>query len=1115
MKRNIIYIWLLLALWLAKEARAQQVPGISYDKARSFRSERIFLEPDSSNVERYANRVAFLDGFGREYVAIDVQGSPIAGYDIVQPFHYGKDGRIDRAYLPCALAGNYGKLPENPFDPENWQLIGQDKGYAFSPITYEGRLSGRVTAQMKPGKAWHEAGKRVEYEYGYNAAGEVRLLSVTAGGTLVDGGYYPAGVLEKARVTDEDGRMAETFTDKDGKTVLSRELLGPDWLETYYAYDAKGQLRLVLPPELMNAGDGWDNEGRLGLYAWRFDYDNEGRLVEQKSPGCEPVTYKYDFYYDRVSEIQDGAMREKGGRIVFSYDSRDNRLISKAYLDTVSSGLMRMEEYIYDVAFNTFVATPGYSQGHSDNVAGKVAAIDRYPLGTNLRFRTDFYYDAEGRVIQKVEETTAEGKLRTDYKYDFAGNLVARRESHSYGGKTDVVEQEMRYDDRGRLLELEVSLNGSPCAKVSYAYDFVGRLAGTIAGKASHVYRYNAQGWLTEMEGNTFGYKLRYEAPEGEGAARYNGTISEWEWKQGTGAAMMYALEYDDLERLTGAGQWVKDGDEWENLSGNFTERGITYDRNGNLLGLERTAHGTLVDDLDYFYAGNKLTSVRENVRTSPEGDVYAPRSAASSTFEYDANGNLTKDGRNGLEIQYNCLNLPQRVSRGGDQLALFYYWADGSKARVVDSAGVARHYIGSLTYRESGSGTSELEEVLFSGGVVKIGAEGEPETFYYITDHLGSVRAIADAEGNVVERNDYYPFGAQHARSDYAQLGNRYKFNGKEEEEVGGLKWLDYGARRYDATLGRWMAVDPLGEASMGSSLFAFCSNNPVNRIDPTGMLDDEWALNIETGTVTWMSNTGGAETQIVHPVMCGSEGGLLQAGTSIFIDGEKFYHGQVGNGYGVSATDYWLWSAGGWYAVNYIYDADDLKMRREIMEGNSRVLKAAILNMENAGRMEPLTAGNYWDTYGHTTGSLMLFGDYLSMTLELSAAPRGGAPGMGGLGRMHGMIKLQAGVQQAKSLPAKQPQYTKSNLRRGQEMHTKYRADQVLEDVREKEYLLPSRRRIDFIDFENHIIYELKPNNPRAIKQGYKQLDMYLQEIMSMSKYSKYDWKTVLETY
>ena len=168
----------------------------------------------------------------------------------------------------------------------------------------------------------------------------------------------------------------------------------------------------------------------------------------------------------------------------------------------------------------------------------------------------------------------------------------------------------------------------------------------------------------------------------------------------------------------------------------------------------------------------------------------------------------------------------------------------------------------------------------------------------------------------------------------------------------------------------------------------------------------------------------------------------------------------------------------------------------------------------MERAGRMEPLTATNYWNTYGHTLGSLNLFGNYLSMTLGLSAAPQGGAPGMVGLGKMAGMNKIQAGVRQAKSLPAKQ-QYTKSNLRMGQKMHNMYRADQVIPKVKEKEYFLPSGRRIDFIDFENHIIYELKPNNPRAIKQGYKQLDMYLKEIMSMPKHNMHNWKTVLETY
>ena len=70
----------------------------------------------------------------------------------------------------------------------------------------------------------------------------------------------------------------------------------------------------------------------------------------------------------------------------------------------------------------------------------------------------------------------------------------------------------------------------------------------------------------------------------------------------------------------------------------------MSYDKNGNLLSLKRTAGGTTVDDLAYSYDGNQLASVSENIRSAGEGDVYAPGSAVSSTFEYDANGNLTKD---------------------------------------------------------------------------------------------------------------------------------------------------------------------------------------------------------------------------------------------------------------------------------------------------------------------------------------------------------------------------------------------------------------------------------------------------------------------------------------
>ncbi len=82
----------------------------------------------------------------------------------------------------------------------------------------------------------------------------------------------------------------------------------------------------------------------------------------------------------------------------------------------------------------------------------------------------------------------------------------------------------------------------------------------------------------------------------------------------------------------------------------------------------------------------------------------------------------------------------------------------------------------------------------------------------------------------------------------------------------------------------------------------------------------------------------------------------------------------------------------------------------------------------------------------------------------------------------------------------------------RLGQQMHKAYKAGDVLDGVRMKEFTLPSGKRIDFIDLENKIIYELKPNNPRAIKQGYKQLEMYKQEVESL--YGK-GFKTILETY
>jgi hypothetical protein len=92
---------------------------------------------------------------------------------------------------------------------------------------------------------------------------------------------------------------------------------------------------------------------------------------------------------------------------------------------------------------------------------------------------------------------------------------------------------------------------------------------------------------------------------------------------------------------------------------------------------------------------------------------------------------------------------------------------------------------------------------------------------------------------------------------------------------------------------------------------------------------------------------------------------------------------------------------------------------------------------------------------------------------------------------------------------------QYTKSNLRLGQQMHKSYKAGETILNKKTKEFVLPSGRRIDFLDRVNGKVYELKPNNPRAIREGQKQLQRYIEELKTVPKLKDIQWEGILETY
>ena len=268
-----------------------------------------------------------------------------------------------------------------------------------------------------------------------------------------------------------------------------------------------------------------------------------------------------------------------------------------------------------------------------------------------------------------------------------------------------------------------------------------------------------------------------------------------------------------------------------------LSERGIDYDLNGNIVTLQRfgSSAGTAEDNLLYGYSGNRLTALTGSSRGAE----------LNASYSYDAGGNMLYDGRRGLGISYNILNLPAKVVEktgatvaDGAVKAEYLYSADGIKQRVVDGAGSNGYlYLGTLVLSKSGEGYS-LASTGFGGGRIIGGANNSCLAYYYGTDHLGSVRVITDGSGSVVERNDYYPMGMRTSTGNsYPQLAtNLYKYNGKEVQTVGGLGFTDYGARMYDDFTGRWFVPDPLAEKYASMSPYMYCGGNPISMVDVDG---------------------------------------------------------------------------------------------------------------------------------------------------------------------------------------------------------------------------------------------------------------------------------------
>ena len=499
---------------------------------------------------------------------------------------------------------------------------------------------------------------------------------------------------------------------------------------------------------------------------------------------------------------------------------------------------------IPDDATTGYSEMPGYGKRYSGGCKGQLTGNWTARLTSQLAGSTYsvMYYDDRYRVIQRKGNNSLNGMEAVYTSYNFEGSPVKEKRVHSVPGQDIITEvRNHTYDLANRLLQTTYQLNDdAPVILVDNVYDEIGRLKTekrTGHSKLRTDYTYNLRSWTKGINGPLFHQTLTYQESIDGTTPCYNGNISSMTWKSGGSAAtneMGYRFTYDGLSRMKDAIYG-----ETNTLSINqnrFSEQITGYDKMGNILSLLRygqtsaTGYG-LVDNLSLVYNGNQLQSVDDHAPNSVYGNGMEFKDNANQPVEYgyDKNGNLTKDlNKNISNIRYNLINLPSQITFGDGNTIDYEYGSDGRKLRTVHQTGntiLTTDYCGNAIY-ENGS----LKLLLTETGYVSF---PDKKFHFYLKDHQGNVRVVADKDGKLEETNDYYPFGGTFTTSTSVQP---YKYNGKELDRVSGLNLYDYGARYYDATIGRWCMVDSLSEKYYSFNSYNYCGNNPARYVDPDG---------------------------------------------------------------------------------------------------------------------------------------------------------------------------------------------------------------------------------------------------------------------------------------
>ena len=566
---------------------------------------------------------------------------------------------------------------------------------------------------------------------------------------------------------------------------------------TEYRYDPAG--RIVA-----------ERDGRLANDTWHlFAYDCCGRQVAKYRCGMMD------------SEIAEFASVCRTASLTTSADEYDRGGYALSPVPTAWPGDAVWAKYYDDYRF---VAVRGLG---TDFAFEASASAPFYASATGLLTGIytgsgyeAYYYDSEGREVQRYATGYNRGRHCTAYNYD--GTIASRTYSYKESYLPDM-EEEYAYDSCGRLTSTTIRVDkavsvpvlnpaagqdaadseatdaASPAASSRWAtavirreYDAIGRLARLRHGDAATTeYSYDVHSWPVSQQttygtgtnSSSIGYTLEY-------APCYNGNISKRTWDEGS-----YAYTYDALNRLESAVFTPAEGlaDRPAVESDRIPDFSVYYDYDlrGNTTNVVRygvvdavsdfdrvETFGTL-DELACSYDGNRLSNVTAITEALPFDGVTGLHADGEFELAYNDAGDMVSDASRGLlHTRWNADGHPTQYDLEGGHRQLLGWDAFGNHLYTSYETSVAPVSVGSLPGRtrrtsvraysgdghvlRGGAGNSAadtLEMLRFAGGYF----DAKLVPHYYVTDYLGSNIAVIRSDGTLVQSANYYPYGEPH----------------------------------------------------------------------------------------------------------------------------------------------------------------------------------------------------------------------------------------------------------------------------------------------------------------------------------------------------------------